>query len=83
MEYIKVTKQDIVKTMSNSNKHKLALYCQIHNVSPEDFIDNMCEYINLYLNTGIEICNLYFESPAGKDYLEKRKEIEKIGMEMR
>ena len=83
MKAINITKQDLVKTMSDSNKHKLALYCQIHNVSPEDFIDNMCEYINLYLNTGIEICNLYFESPAGKDYLEKRKEIEKIGMGMR
>ncbi len=80
MKAINITKQDLVKTMSDSNKYKLALYCQIHNVSPEDFIDNMCEYINIYLNTGIEICNLYFDSPLGKDYLEKRKKIEEIGM---
>lgn len=80
MNEIRITKQNLVKTMSDSNKHELALYCQIHNVSPEDIIDNMCEYISLYLNTGMKICNLYFDSSAGKDYLEKRKEIEEIGM---
>lgn len=31
----------------------------------------------------VDRCNIYFQTPAGKDYLEKRKEIEKIGMEMR
>ena len=79
MKAINITKQDLVKTMSDSNKHKLALYCQIYNVSPEDFIDNMCEYINLYLNTGTKICNLYFESPAGKKYLNMRNKIEMLG----
>ena len=78
-----ITKQMLVKSMSDTNKHEIALYCQIHNLSVEEILDNMCEYINLSIDTGLKICNLYFDSPPGKDYLEKRKEIEKIGMGMR
>ena len=35
---------------------------------------------NKSINDALALTKIYFESPAGKDYLEKRKEIEEIGM---
>ena len=83
MNKIEITKQDLVKNMTDEQKHRLALGCQLNDISVEETLDLMERVANKSLNTGIEICNLYFESPAGKDYLEKRKEIEKIGMGMK
>ena len=72
MNKINITKQDLVKSMTDDLKHRLALECSLRNISIDELLDNV-----------IKLVDIYFESPAGKDYLEKRKEIEKIGMEMR
>lgn len=83
MNKISITKQDLVKNMTDEQKHRLALECQLHDISVEETLDIIERVVNKSLNEAIYLTKLYFESPAGKDYLEKRKEIEKIGMEMR
>lgn len=83
MNKISITKQDLVKNMSDDQKHRLALECSLRNISVEETLDLMERVANKSLNEAIYLTKLYFESSAGKDYLEKRKEIEKIGTEMR
>lgn len=83
MEYIKVTKQDIVKNMTDEQKHNLAIACQLNNTSVDETLDLVKNVYNSAFKIAVDCCNVYFQTPAGKDYLEKRKEIEKIGMEMR
>lgn len=80
MEYIKITKQDIVKNMTDEQKHNLALECSLRNISVEETLDLMERVANKSINDALVLTKLYFDSPAGKDYLEKRKEIEEIGM---
>lgn len=83
VDEVSITKQDLVKSMTDEQKHRLALECQLHNISVEETLDIMERVANKSLNETIYLTKLYFESPAGKDYLEKRKEMEKIGMGMR
>lgn len=83
MNKINITKQDLVKNMTDEQKHRLALECSLRNISVEETLDLMERVVNKSLDEAIKLTKLYFESSAGKDYLEKRKEIEKIGMEMR
>ena len=83
MKAINITKQDLVKNMTDEQKHRLTLSCQLHDISIEETLDLMERVVNKSLDEAIKLTKLYFESPAGKDYLEKRKEIEKIGMGMR
>lgn len=83
MEYIKVTKQDIVKNMSDEQKHNLAIACQLNGTSVNETLDLVKNVSNGVLKVAVDCCNVYFQTPEGKDYLEKRKEIEKIGMGMR
>lgn len=83
MNKIEITKQDLVKNMTDEQKHRLTLSCQLHDISVEETLDLMERVVNKSLDEAIKLTKLYFETPAGKDYLEKRKEIEKIGMEMR
>ena len=83
MEYIKITKQDIVKNMTDEQKHNLAIDCQLNNTSVDETLDLVKNVSNGVLNVAVDYCNVYFQTPQGKDYLEKRKEIEKIGMGMR
>lgn len=83
MKAINITKQDLVKSMTDEQKHRLALECQLHNVSVEETLDLMKNILNSTLSIASDLTDIYFESPAGKDYLEKRKEIEEIGMGMR
>lgn len=80
MKAINITKQDLVKSMTDEQKHRLALSCQLHNVSVEETLDLMKNILNSTLSIASDLTDIYFESPAGKDYLEKRKEIEEIGM---
>lgn len=80
MKAIHITKQDLVKNMTDEQKHRLTLSCQLHDISIEETLDLMERVVNKSLDEAIKLTKLYFESPAGKDYLEKRKEIEKIGM---
>lgn len=83
VEYIKITKQDIVKSMSDEQKHNLAIACQLNNTSVDETLDLVKNVLNGALKVTVDCCNVYFQTPEGKDYLEKRKEIEKIGMGMR
>ena len=83
MNKISITKQALVKYMTDEQKHRLALECSLRNISVEETLDLMERVVNKSLNDALALTKLYLESPAGKDYLEKRKEIEKIGMEMR
>ena len=83
VEYIKITKQDIVKNMTDEQKHNLAIDCQLNNTSVDETLDLVKNVYNGVLKVAIDCCNVYFQTPEGKDYLEKRKEMEKIGMEMR
>lgn len=83
MEYIKITKQDIVKNMSDEQKHNLAVACQLNGTSVNETLDLLKNVYNCAFKVAVDCCNVYFQTPEGKDYLEKRKEIEKIGMEMR
>lgn len=83
MEYIKVTKQDIVKNMTDEQKHNLAVACQLNGTSVNETLDLVKNVYNGAFKVAVDCCNIYFQTPAGKDYLEKRKEIEEIGMGMR
>lgn len=83
MEYIKITKQDIVKNMTDEQKHNLAIVCQLNGTSVDETLDLLKNALNGALKVTVDCYNVYFQTPQGKDYLEKRKEIEKIGMEMR
>lgn len=83
MNKINITKQDLVKNMTDEQKHRLTLSCQLHDISIEETLDLMERVVNKSLDEAIKLTKLYFETPAGKDYLEKRKEIEKIGMGMK
>ena len=83
MNKIEITKQDLVKSMTDEQKHRLALSCQLNDISVEETLDLMKNILNSTLSIASDLTDIYFESPAGKDYLEKRKEIEEIGMGMR
>ena len=83
MNKISITKQALVKNMTDEQKHRLALECSLRNISVEETLDLMERVVNKSLNDALALTKLYFESPTGKDYLEKRKEIEKIGMGMK
>lgn len=85
MEYIKVTKQDIVKNMTDEQKHNLAVACQLNGTSVNETLDLVKNVYNGAFKVAVDCCNIYFQTPEGKDYLEKRKEIEieEIGMGMR
>ena len=83
MEYIKITKQDIVKNMTNEQKHNLAVACQLNDTSVDETLDLVKNVSNGVLKVAVDCCNVYFQTPEGKDYLEKRKEIEEIGMGMK
>lgn len=83
MKAINITKQDLVKNMSDNQKHRLVLACSLRNISVEETLDLMERVASKSINDVLVLTKLYFESPAGKDYLEKRKEIEEIGMGMR
>ena len=82
-DLLKITKQDIVKNMTDEQKHNLAVACQLNGTSVNETLDLVKNVYNGVFKVAVDCCNVYFQTPAGKDYLEKRKEIEKIGMEMR
>lgn len=75
MKAINITKQDLIKNMSDDQKHRLALACSLRNISVEETLDLMERVANKSINDALALTKLYLESPAGKDYLEKRKEI--------
>lgn len=80
IKHINITNADIVKSMSDEAKHNFANYCIINKVQPEETIDLVKNVINGVVNCTIDLCNNYFEMPAGKEYLQMRKRIDKIGV---
>lgn len=79
MEHIKFTNASIVKGMSDETKHNFANYCIANDIEPEDVIESIKNVANATINFAIDLCNKYFESPIGKEYLNMRKKIENIG----
>lgn len=79
MKHINITNADIVKSMNDEMKHNLANQCIINQVEPEDVIETVKNIINPTLNFAIDICNNFFETPAGKEYLNMREKIERLG----
>lgn len=79
MNHINITNADIVKGMSDETKHNFANYCIANDIEPEDVIEPIKKIANITVNCAIDLCNKYFESPVGKEYLNMRKKIENIG----
>ena len=78
MKHVNITNADIVKSMSNEVKHNFANYCIANKVEPEDVVETIKNVLNPTVNFAIDMCNTYFETPAGKKYLEVRRKIDNI-----
>lgn len=79
MKYINITNADIIQSMNNDTKHNFANYCIVNGVEPENVLEPIKNVINGVVNLSIKLCNEYFETPAGKEYLKMLEKIEKIG----
>ena len=79
MKHINITNADIVKNMTDEQKHNLANICNANKTEPEEVISLIKNVMNATINFAIDICNNYFKSPIGKEYLKMRKNIERIG----
>jgi hypothetical protein len=79
MKHINITNADIVKKMTDEQKHNLANICIANKTEPEEVISLVKNVMNATINFAIDICNNYFESPIGKEYLKMRENIERIG----
>ena len=79
MKHINITNADIVKNMSDDAKHNLACQCIVNDVEPESFIENTRKIIVNVVNCTIDLLNDFFESPAGKEYLNMRERIDRMG----
>lgn len=80
MEHINITNKDIVNSMTDGQKHTLTLACMINKTEPDEIISILKNTINITMNLGIDLCNNFFDTSVGKEYLEKRQKIEQIGM---
>lgn len=79
MKHLDITVKDIVKSMDDETKHNLANHCILNKVYPEEVIQPICNTANETINFAIDLCNAYFESPAGKEYIDMRKKIDYLG----
>lgn len=79
IKHINITNTDIVKSMSDEAKHNFANYCIVNGVEPENVLEPIKNVINGVVNLSIKLCNEYFETPAGKEYLKMLEKIERIG----
>lgn len=79
MKNINITDSDIVKAMTDEQKHNLAIQCSLNGIEPEEVIEPIKNIANSTINFAIDLCNKYFETPAGKEYLNMRNKIERIG----
>ena len=79
MNHINITNVDIVKCMTDEQKHNLANQCILNGIEPEAVIEPVKNIANSTINFAIDLCNKYFETPAGKEYLNMRNKIERIG----
>ena len=78
MKNINITNEDIVKSMSYEMKHNFANQCILNKVEPEDVVETIKNIVNPTITFAIDLCNKYFETPAGKEYLEMRRKIDNI-----
>ena len=78
MKNINITNEDIVKSMSDEMKHNFANQCILNKIEPENVIEPIKNIANQTINFAIDLCNKYFETPAGKEYLEMRRKIDNI-----
>jgi hypothetical protein len=79
MKHINITNADIVKKMTDEQKHNLANICNANKTEPEEIISLIKNVANATINSVIDICNNYFKSPIGKEYLKVMENIGKIG----
>lgn len=79
MEYINITNTDIVKGMTENQKHNLAMACIVSKTEPEEVISLVKNMVNLTINLSIDLCNNYLKLTKGKQYLEMREKINNCG----
>lgn len=79
MEHINITNRDIVKEMTEQQKHNFANQCIANNTEPEEVISLVRNMVNSTINCAIDLCNDYFKTSAGQEYLNMRMKIDKIG----
>lgn len=79
MKHINIIDKDVVKCMSNEQKHILATQCTLNNIEPKEIIEPIKNIANITINFAIDLCNCYFKTSEGKKYLENRAKIEKLG----
>lgn len=79
MKHINITNADIVKNMSDETKHNLTTHCIINHTEPEVVIELVKNVTNGVVNSAIDLCNNFFKTPEGIEYLNVRKKIENIG----
>lgn len=79
MKSFEITPKDIVKILDDESKHKLAMQCMLNKTEPQEVLQTICNIANPTIDFAIDICNKFFETPQGKDYLNMRKKIERIG----
>lgn len=79
MKHINITSRDIVNSMTDDIKHSLAMNCLVNHTDPGEVLENVSIIITNFINIVIDLCNEFFETPTGKEYLNIRKKIENIG----
>lgn len=79
MKHINITNADIVKGMSDELKHNFANHCIVDKIEPEDVIELIKNVANAIINSAIDLCNDFFKTPAGKEYLNMRERIDRMG----
>ena len=65
--------------MTQQQKHDLANRCIANNTEPEEVISLVKNVVNSTINSAIDLCNNFFETSAGQEYLNMRMKIDKIG----
>lgn len=79
MKHIIITSRNIVNSMPDDTKHSFTLHCLVNRTDPEEMLENISRIITNSINSVIDLCNDFFETPTGKEYLEIRRKIENIG----
>lgn len=75
IKHINITNANIIKSMSDEQKHHFANCCIANRTEPEEVIEIITKLANTTINYAIDLCNKYFETPAGKEYLNMRKKL--------
>lgn len=78
MKHINITNGDIVRAMSDDMKHNFANHCILNKVEPDEVVEMIKNILNPTINFVIDQCNKYFQTPAGKEYLQMRRKIDCI-----